>query len=312
MNLQTELAPRHKTGLLVRNPVLLAAGTAGYGYASSRIIGLHRLGALVSGSVSLHAHPGPEPWQPQILETPSGLLSAFRRPDPGVQRVRKLATRIWSSWQTPVIVSLAGTSLSEFASLAASLDGVAGVSAFELNLASANLETDGAIFGADADAVEQLIRTVRQHTVLPLIAKLAPYDGDLFPIALAAAAAGVDAISLIHTLPALQIDIHTRRPALYGGLSGPAIRPLALRMVYDLARELRPLYPHVPLIGIGGITSSDDALTFLMAGATAIQVGSINFVNPWAAEEIVTGIETFLQREGVEQISELVGVALSV
>jgi dihydroorotate dehydrogenase (NAD+) catalytic subunit len=218
--------------------------------------------------------------------------------------------RTWASWQTPVIVSLAGTSLAEFADLAAALDGVAGVAALELNLASANLETDGAIFGADADAVAQLVKTVRQRTTLPLFAKLVPYDGDLFPIALAAASAGIDALSLIHTLPALQVDIYTRRLALYGGLSGPAIRPLALRMVYDLACELRPLYPHVPLIGIGGITNAEDALAFLMAGATAVQIGSVNFVHPWAAEAIVTGIETFMQREGVAQISELVGAAL--
>lgn len=308
MNLQTELAPRHKHGLLLRNPVLLAAGTYGYGSEHARGDDIHRLGAVVSSSVSLRPHAGPP--QPHILETPSGLLSAFERPDPGVQKVLKTYARTWASGQIPVIVSLAGTLREDFVDLAEKLDGIPGVAAFELNLACPNLATDGAIFGADPLEIERLIRAVRQRSSLPLIAKLAPYDGDLFPAALAAASAGVDAISLIHTLPALSIDVRARRPALYGGLSGPAIKPLALRMVYEVARALRPCYPDLPLIGIGGIASATDALEFLMAGASAIQAGSINFVNPRAGVEIVEGIEAFLQSEGITDIGEIIGVAL--
>lgn len=307
MKLEIELAPLHKSGLLVRNPVLLASGTFGYGPEAARSAAIHRLGGFVCSSVSLHAH-GAAP-QPQMLETASGLLSAFVRPDPGVYRMLKTNARAWAGWQTPVIVSLTGTSQAEFSDLAALLDGTPGVAALELNLASSNLETDGAIFGADALAVERLVAAVRQRTTLPLIAKLAPYDGDLFPVALAAAGAGVDALSLIHTLPALSIDVRTRRPLLYGGLSGPAIKPLALRLVYELVRELRPAYPQVPVIGMGGIATAHDALEFLMAGASAIQVGSINFVNPHAALEIVEGLEAFLREEGVASIEEIIGAA---
>lgn len=308
MRLQTELAPQHKSGLLLRNPVIIAAGTFGYGVEYARIAEIPRLGALVCNSVTLRTHSGAA--QPLILETSSGLLSAFDRPNPGAQKVLKTYAGTWASWQTPVIVNLAGTSVAEFADLAARLDGVPGVAALELNLACPDLDTDGAIFGADPVAVTRLITAVRQETALPLIAKLAPYGGDLRPIALAAASAEVDALSLIHAIPGLSIDIRTRRPALFGGLSGPAIKPLALRMVYEVTRELRQAYPHVPVIGIGGISNARDALEFLMAGASAIQVGAVNFVNPRAGVEIVEGIEAFLQSAGVTDIAEVIGAAL--
>ncbi len=308
MKLDIELAPQHKSGLRLRNPVMLASGMTGYGLEIARVAEIHRLGALVCNSVFLHARVLAEP--PRLLETPAGLLSSFARPGQGLQKVLKTYARTWATWQTPVIVSLAGTTRREFVELAARLDGLPGVAALELNLACSNLDTAGAIFGADTLAVERLVTDVRQATTLPLLAKLAPYDGELLPIALAAAAAGVDALSLIHTLPALSIDIYARRPALYGGLSGPAIRPLALRYVYDLARELRMTHPLIPLVGIGGIATAEDALSFLMAGASAIQAGSINYVNPRAGVEIVAGIETFLQHTGVTDISEIIGAAL--
>jgi dihydroorotate dehydrogenase (NAD+) catalytic subunit len=201
-------------------------------------------------------------------------------------------------------VNLAGTSSDDFADLAARLDGVPGVAALELHLAGSEH------FRVSERTVTRLVEVVRQETTLPLIAKLAPFDGDLRPIALAAAAAGVDAISLISGLPALSIDLHSRRVALVGGLSGPAIKPLALRFVYEVAREVRPAYPHVPIIGIGGISSASDALEFLMAGATAIQVGTIVFTNPRAGIEILEGIETFLQSEGIGELTEIIGAAL--
>lgn len=307
MKLAVELAPRHKSGLQLRNPVMLASGPSGYGVEYTRIAEIHRLGALVCSGVTLRPHAGPA--QSMLLETSSGLLSAFDRSSPGVQKVLRSHAKIWASWPTPVIVNLAGTSIDDFADLAARLDGVPGVAALELNLASSNLATDGAPFGTDPALVGRLIAAVRQETALPLIAKLVPYDGDLRPIALAAAEAEIDALSLVHALPGLSIDLQARQPALSGGLSGPAIKPLALRLVYNVVRDLRPAYPHVPIIGIGGISNAHDALEFLMAGASAVQVGSINFANPRAGIEIVEGIEAFLQSEGIEEIGEIIGAA---
>jgi dihydroorotate dehydrogenase (NAD+) catalytic subunit len=309
MKVAIELAPQHKSGLSLRNPVMLAAGPAGYGVEYSKSAEIQRLGAIVCAGITSRPHA----WaaQPLLLETTAGLLSALDRPSPGVQKVLRSYAETWESWQTPVIVNLASTSLNDFAYLAGRLDSVPGVAALELNLACPNLDSDdGAPFGSDPALVTRLIAAVRRSSTLPIIAKLVPYAGDLRPVALAAAAAGVDALTLIHTLPGLSIDLATRRPALFGGLSGPAIKPLAQRAFYDVARELRPAYPRIPLIGVGGIANANDALEFIMAGASAIQIGTINLVNPRAGIEILEGIETFLQAEGIADITELVGAAL--
>ncbi|HEY0754573.1 MAG TPA: dihydroorotate dehydrogenase [Ktedonobacteraceae bacterium] len=308
MKLEIELAPRHKSGLLLRNPVMLAAGPAGYGVEYSKSAEIQRLGAIVCAGVTPRPHAGQV--QPLLLETPSGLLSALDRPSPGVSKVLRSYAETWASWQVPVIVNLAGTSLDDFVDLAARLDGVPGVAALELNLALPNLAADGAPFGSDPALVARLIAAVRRKSMLPIIVKLVAYAGDLRPIALAAASAGADALVLLHSLPGLSIDLTTRRPALSAGLSGPAIKPLALRILYDLAHELRSAYPHVPLIGAGGIASARDALEFILAGASAIQVGTINLINPRAGVEILAGIAAFLQTEGIADIAELVGAAL--
>lgn len=307
MKLEVELAPQHKSGLLLRNPVIMASGTFGYGVEYARIAEIARLGAIICNSVTLRPHAGPA--QPRLLETASGLLSAFDRPSPGLQKVLKTYAGTWASWSTPVIVNLSASSIGDFAELAARLDGAPGIAALELNLASPNLSADGAPFGSDPLVVTRLIAAVRQHCMLPLIVKLASYGGDLRPIALAAAAAGADALSLVSPLPGLSIDIHARRAALAGGLSGPAIKPLALRCVYEVVRELRQASFSLPVIGIGGIASARDALEFLMAGASAIQVGTITFANPRAGVEIVEGIEQFLQSEGIADIVEIIGAA---
>ncbi|HEX7734707.1 MAG TPA: dihydroorotate dehydrogenase [Ktedonobacteraceae bacterium] len=309
MRLETELAPRHKNGLLLRNPVILAAGPSGYGVEYSKSAEIQRLGALVSAGVTLR--PRVSQARPLLWETTAGLLSAFDRPSPGVSKVLRSYAETWDTWQVPVIVNLAGTSLDDFAQLAARLDGVPGVAALELNLACPNLAADGAPFDSDPALVSKLIATVRRESMLPILAKLAANAGDPRPVALAAASAGVDALVLIHSLPGLSINLATRRPVLLGGLSGPAIKPLTLRILYDVARELRSAYPHLPLIGAGGITSARDALEFILAGASAIQIGTVNLVNPRAGVEILEGIETFLRDEGIVDIAELVGAALA-
>ena len=311
MNLQTQLAPCHKKGLILRNPVLVASGTFGYGMDNSNITEVHRLGAITCKGTTLHPRSGNE--QPRIMETASGMLNAIGLQNPGIHTVIEKYAPVWATWQTPVIVNIAGETIEEFVELATLLEGVEGVAGIEVNVSCPNVLAGGAVFGADAHTVADVTAAVRRATTLPLIIKLSPNSGDVRPTALAAAASGADAVSLINTITALNININTRRLALgngTGGLSGPAIKPIALRMVYEVARELRSSYPQVPVIGIGGISSANDALEFLMAGASAIQIGTINFTNPRAGVEIIEGIEEFMHLERIESIMELVGAAL--
>jgi dihydroorotate dehydrogenase (NAD+) catalytic subunit len=240
------------------------------------------------------------------------MLNAIGLQNPGVHRVIEKYAAIWETWQTPVIVNIAGETVREFVQIAEYLEGVPGVAGIEVNVSCPNVQEGGTVFGASAEAVANVTTAVRRETTLPLIVKLSPNTGDVRPTALAAASSGADAISLINTITGLSIDTHARRPALAnrtGGLSGPAIKPIALRMVYEVARELRSTHPHVPIIGLGGITNANDALEFLMAGASAIQIGTINFVNPHAGVEIIKGIEAFMRDEGIEDVREIVGVA---
>ncbi|MBA2287096.1 MAG: dihydroorotate dehydrogenase [Ktedonobacteraceae bacterium] len=311
MNLHTELAPRHKSGLLLRNPVMTAAGTFGYGVEYAKIAEVHRLGAVICKGTTLHAHRGNA--QPRTLETASGLLNSIGLHNPGIHIVIRKYAPVWAMWQTPVLVNIAGEETEEFVELAERLEGVPGVAGIEVNVSCPNMRAGGEVFGASPQVVATVTAAVRRATTLPLIVKLSPNSGDVRPTALAAASSGADAVSLINTITALKIDTRTRRPELAnttGGLSGPAVKPIALRMVYEVAQELRTAHPTVPIVGIGGICTANDALEFLMAGASAVQVGTVNFVNPRAGVEIVEGITAFLQREGVEDIKEIVGAAL--
>lgn len=311
MNLQTELAPQHKSGLLLKNPVMLASGTFGYGVENARIAEIHRLGAIVCKGTTLHARPGNE--QPRILETASGMLNSIGLQNPGIHAVLRKYAPLWANWQTPVLINIAGETIEEFVALAEIIEGVEGVAGIEVNVSCPNIRAGGAVFGADPQTVADVTAAVRRATTLPLIVKLSPDSGDARPTALAAAASGADGVSLINTLNAMSINTRTRHPTfanVTGGLSGPSLKPLALRMVYEVADALRSAYPNTPVIGIGGIGNTHDALEFLMAGASAIQVGTMNFVNPRAGVEIVEGIEAFLQQEGISSIAEIIGAAL--
>ncbi len=311
MKLQTELAPRHKSGLLLQNPVMMAAGTFGYGVENARIAEVQRLGAVISKGTTLHARKGNA--QPRIVETSAGMLNAIGLQNPGVSKVISKYAPVWAGWDTPVIVNIAGEDIDEFVQIAEQLEGVPGVAGIEVNVSCPNVRAGGAVFGADPQAVYDVTAALRIATTLPLIVKLSPNTGDARPTALAAVEAGAEAVSLINTLTSMRIDISTRKRILAngtGGLSGPAVKPIALRMVYEVAQELKVSHPHVPIIGLGGICNAHDALEFLMAGASAIEVGTANFVNPRIGVEIVEGIEAFLAREGVGDIKEIVGVAL--
>lgn len=293
---------------------MTAAGTFGYGVEYAKIAEIHRLGAIICKSTTFHARAGNE--HPRTLETASGMLNAIGLQNPGVHAVLKKYAPTWAGWQTPVIVNIAGETIEEFVALAEIIEGVGGaggVAGIEVNVSCPNIRAGGAIFGADPQAVADVTTAVRHATTLPMIVKLSPNSGDARPTAVAAAASGADAVSLINTITGMSIDTRKRRPMLAnatGGLSGPAIKPIAVRMVYEVACELRSAYPSVPVIGIGGIGNTNDALEFLMAGASAIQVGTMNFVNPRTGVEIIEGIEAFLQQEGVSSVAEIIGAAL--
>ncbi len=312
-DLTTELAPGHPQGLRLRNPVMTASGTFGYGTEYAGVADIQRLGAIVSKGTTLQPRAGNPALR--VVETAAGMLNAIGLQNPGIDELIRRHAPIWAEWTVPVIVNIVGETLQEFVALASKLEGVPGAAGIELNISCPNLRAGGSVFGSDAEIVAATTGAVRQASSLPLIVKLSPNIPDLRPLARAAAEAGANAVSLINTLTGMSIDIHTRQPLLAnvtGGLSGPAIKPIALRMVYEAAQELREGINGrpVPIIGIGGISNLEDALEFFMAGASAIQLGTINFVNPRAGLEIIDGLRDFLRRQGLRSLQPIIGAAL--
>jgi dihydroorotate dehydrogenase (NAD+) catalytic subunit len=284
---------------------MTASGTCGYGTEESYPFDIQRLGAFICKGTTLEARDGNI--QPRIAETADGMLNSIGLQNIGVSALIKEKAPIWAKWQIPVIVNIAGETIDEYAELAARLDGVAGVSALEVNISCPNVKAGGAEFGARAESAAGVTAAVRKVTSLPLIVKLTPNTDDIAGVALAVAAAGADAVSLINTLKGMAIDIDKRQPLLgsvTGGLSGPAIKPVAMAMVYEVAAAV-----DLPVIGCGGITNAGDAIEFLMAGASAVQIGTASLVSPGAPLDIVEGIEQFMSERGIEDIEELVGAA---
>jgi dihydroorotate dehydrogenase (NAD+) catalytic subunit len=305
MNLSVQLAPRNKRGLLLANPVMTASGTFGYGTEYSHIFDIQRLGAIVCKGTTLKPREGNP--QPRLAETPCGLLNSIGLQNIGVKAVTKEKAPIWAGWRVPVIVNIVGETIDDYAQLAEKLDGVAGISGLEINIGCPNIKAGGAEFGAKPETAAEVTTTVKAATSLPVLVKLTPNTTDIAKVAKAVAEAGADAISLINTLKGMAIDITRRRPLLggiTGGLSGPAIKPVALCMVYEVASAV-----DVPVIGCGGITTASDALEFIMAGASAIQVGTASFTNPSAPLDVLEGIEQFMKKEGIEDIADLIGTA---
>lgn len=302
VDLAIELASRFKGGLRLRNPVMTASGTFGYGTEYAGLVRIERLGAIVSPSITLRPRRGLH--QPRMVEAPAGILTAIGVQNIGVRAVVEEKAPIWATWSVPVLVSIAGTTPDEYRELAAILDGVDGVAGLEVNL--------GPHFGGtppvvDADAATQVTRLVRAATTLPLLVKLSLDVADVSDVAQAVEEAGADALTLANAVTGMAIDIRYRRPALggvLGALSGPALKPLALRAVYLASRAVR-----LPIVGCGGIGSPEDALEFLMAGASAVQVGTAIMVDPHAPERIVDGIAAFLEREGDADLHQIIGAA---
>jgi dihydroorotate dehydrogenase (NAD+) catalytic subunit len=305
MDLTVDLLPGHKRGLLLANPVITASGTFGNGLEYKKVFDIQRLGAICSKAITVRPRRGNV--QPRIAETPAGMINSIGLQNIGIDAILRDVAPVWATWRVPVIANIAGESTGEYAELAHRLDGAPGVSAIEVNISCPNVE-NGLEFGTDPVSAAEVTYAVRRQTDLPLIVKLTPSAGDIVAMARAVADSGADALTLINTFPAMRIDIQSRRPALgwgSGGLSGPALRPIALRMVYQVASAVR-----IPIIGCGGITTGEDAVEMMMAGASAVQVGTATFLNPRAPLDVLEGIEAFGHQNKLACISEIVGAAL--
>lgn len=297
-SLEVEIA-----GLKLRNPVMPASGTFGYGEEYAPYLDLNGLGAIVTKGLSLNPKAGNK--TPRICETVSGMLNAIGLQNVGIDVFIKHKMPFLDSVDAPVIVNFFGNTQEEYAEVAARLDDIEGVAALEMNISCPNVKHGGIVFGTEAKAAHDVISMVRKKTNKPLIVKLTPNVTDIRVTAKAAEDAGADAISLINTLTGMSVDVKKRRPALantIGGLSGPAIRPIAVRLVHQVVQTV-----NVPVIGVGGITCARDALEFLIVGARAVQVGTANFVDPNAMETVIRGLEDFCLEEGISDINDIIG-----
>jgi dihydroorotate dehydrogenase (NAD+) catalytic subunit len=289
-------------GLDLQNPVMSASGTFGYAFEFQDHMDLNRLGAIVVKTVTLHPRPGNPPHR--IVETPAGMLNSIGLQNVGVDRFIAEKLPALRRLRPPLVVNIAGKSPAEFCELAKRLSDQEGVRALELNISCPNV-AGGLDFATDPALTARVVGAVRQVTSLPLIPKLSPNVTDITAIARAAVEAGADALSLINTFVAMAIDVRTRRPKIAmttAGLSGPAIRPIAVRMVWQVARAVT-----VPVIGMGGIATAEDALEFLIAGAAAVAVGTANFVDPTTPVKLVDGLAQFAAQQGLTSIRELIG-----
>ena len=298
MNLAVEVA-----GLRFKNPLIAASGTFGYGVEYEGLLDLSRLGGLVSKGLYLEPRDGCP--TPRIVETPSGLLNAIGLQGVGVRGfVMDVLPRL-ARYDTVVLVNICGDTVEEYAEVARILDGAPGVRGLEINISCPNVKKGGMAFGGDPVMTHEVVAAVRKATRLPVIPKLSPNVGDIAVFARAAEEAGADALSCINTLLGLVVDVEARKPRLAfgtGGLSGPAIRPVAVRMAWQAARAVK-----VPVIGIGGITSARDALEFLIAGCRAVQIGTANFVDPGLYDRMLEELAEYLERHGLADVNQVVG-----
>ncbi len=300
-NLAVEVA-----GIKLKNPVLTASGTFGFGREFAELYDLNLLGGVMVKGTTLNPRLGNPP--PRIAETPAGMLNSVGLQNPGVDYVIREEIPWLRQFDVAVIVNVSGHSFDEYAEIAARLDGVPGVDGLEINISCPNVKGGGMAFGTDPKMAAEVIKRVRSKTQLPVIAKLSPNVTDITEIARAVEAEGADAVSLINTVLGMAIDIKTRRPVLaniVGGLSGPAIKPIALRMVWQVAQAV-----NIPIIGMGGITTAEDAVEFLLAGATAVAIGAGNFYNPRVAVDVIERLKTWLKEEKIKDVNEIVGALI--
>ncbi|UCH80459.1 MAG: dihydroorotate dehydrogenase [Nitrospiraceae bacterium] len=289
--------------LTLKNPVMSASGTFGYGDEYAEFVDLSTLGAIVVKGLSLKPKQGNPP--PRIAETPSGMLNAIGLQNIGIDNFIKKKMPFLRTCKTKVIVNFFGDSIDEYVKAAEKLSSVDGIDALEMNISCPNKQEGWIVFGTDPKVTHKVVSAVRSAAKLPLIVKLSPNVTDISYMAQVAEDAGADALSLINTLTGMAIDVQSRKPKLAnitGGLSGPAIKPVALRMVWECFRKV-----HIPIIGMGGIITSDDAIEFILAGASAVAVGTANFIYPGVTSDIVRGIRTYMSSEGITSITDLTG-----
>jgi len=287
----------------LRNPVMTASGTFGYGEEFAEYVNLERIGAFVTKGLSLRPRAGNP--TPRIVETPGGMLNAIGLQNVGIEAFIAKKVPFLRTVSTPAIVNFFGNTVDEYAELARRLDEIPEVAGLEVNISCPNVKQGGIVFGTDPDCAASVVRACRAATIKPLIVKLSPNVTDVVTMARACEDAGADCLSLINTLTGMAIDLNRRRPVLAnitGGFSGPAIKPIALRMVWQVAKAVK-----LPIIGIGGIMNATDALEFILAGATAIQVGTASFINPGVAQQIAEGMEAWLAANGIADIKSLIG-----
>jgi dihydroorotate dehydrogenase (NAD+) catalytic subunit len=300
-----DLSVEAARGLWLKNPVLTASGTFGQGVEYAELIDVARLGAIVNKGTTPHARPGNP--QYRIAETPAGILNSIGLENPGAEEVARKYGKVWAKLGVPVIVNVAGYSVEDYVFVVEALDGTAGVIAFELNVSCPNVE-GGMLFGCDPGLAADVTRAVKDATDKPVIVKLTPNAPDVVAVALACEEAGADGLTAINTVLGMRIDVAKRRPVLgtrSGGLSGPAMRPIAVHLTYQVAQAVS-----IPIIGAGGVTNADDALEFLMAGASAVQVGTATFADPTAPLTVIEGLAAYVRAQGLASIRDIVGAAL--
>jgi dihydroorotate dehydrogenase (NAD+) catalytic subunit len=291
--------------LRLKNPVMTASGTFGYGEEYGSLVNLHRLGAIIVKGISLLPRQGNSP--PRIAETACGMLNAIGLENVGLEGFLADKLPFLQGINTPLIVNILGDTVEDYQQLAARLNEEEKVAALEVNISCPNVKQGGVAFGTDPNTASAVTQEVRQHFTRPVIVKLSPNVTDITVIARAVEEAGADAVSLINTVLGMAIDINVCRPKLaniFGGLSGPAIKPIALRMVWQVAESVS-----IPIIGIGGITTAEDAIEFMLAGASAVQVGTANFINPKAAEDIILGMGKYLSGKSIAAVRDIIGTA---
>jgi len=298
MNLSVQIGK-----LELQNPVMVASGTFGYGVEYAQLLDLNQLGAVVVKGIRLEPVRGNP--TPRTVEVTSGLINAIGLQGPGVDG---FITKYWPFLKTlkvPVIINIWGTTVEEYVEVAQRFDALGGVGALELNVSCPNIKEGGAQFGTDLKLLAQVLAACRKATKLPLITKMSPNVVSIAPFAKAAEEAGSDALSIMNSYPAMAIDIETRKPKLAyvtGGLTGPCIKPIAIKLVWDAAQAVK-----IPIIGMGGIQNAADAIEFMVAGATAVAVGTANFYEPQTASQVIAGIRGFMQKHGLKVIKEIVG-----
>jgi dihydroorotate dehydrogenase (NAD+) catalytic subunit len=287
----------------MQNPVTVASGTFGYGSEYARLIDLNQLGAVTVKGIRLNPVRGNP--TPRTAEVASGMLNAIGLQGPGVDGFIKKYWPFLKELKVPTIINIWGTTVEEYAEVARRFDALGGVGALELNVSCPNIKKGGAHFGTDLKLLTQVVAACRQATHLPLITKMSPNVVNIAPFAKAAEDAGSDALAITNSYPAMAIDIETRKPKLAnvtGGLTGPAIKPIAVKLVWEAAQAVK-----IPIIGMGGIQTADDAIEFLMAGATAVAIGTANFYEPQTALQVIAGIREFMERKKISDVSEITG-----